>query len=57
MQSILAKVPQSIFFGYPQRISARPCEDRSTIKAVTWYEAAGKASDDTDYRARLICTI
>lgn len=57
MQYILAKVPQSIFSGYPQRISARLCEDRSATKAVTWYEAAGKDSNDTGYRARLIYAI
>ncbi|HEU5384098.1 MAG TPA: hypothetical protein VFV38_52555 [Ktedonobacteraceae bacterium] len=57
MQHILAKVPQSIFSGYPQRISARLCEDRSAMKVVTWYEATGKDSDDTGYRARLSCAI
>jgi hypothetical protein len=57
MQHILAKFPQSIFSGYPQHISARLCEDRSAMKAVTWHEATGKDSDDTGYRARLICAI
>ncbi len=57
MQYILAKVPQSIFSGYPQRISARLCEDSSAMKAVTWHEVTGKDSDDTGYRARLICAI
>ena len=57
MQHILAKVPQSIFSGYPQRISARLCEDSSAMKAVTWHEATVKDSDDTGYRARLICAI
>ncbi len=57
MQHILAKFPQSIFSGYPQRISARLCEDRSARKAVTWHEATGNNSDDTEYRARLICAV
>ena len=57
MLHILAKVPQSIFSGYPQRISARLCEDRSAFKAITWHEATAKDSNDTDYRARLICAI
>lgn len=57
MQYILAKFPQSIFSGYPQRISARLCEDRSAMKAVTWHEATVKDSDDTGYRARLICAV
>lgn len=57
MHYILAKVPQSIFSGYPQRISARLCEESRAIKAVTWHEATGKDSNGTGYRARLICAI
>jgi len=57
MQHILAKFPQSIFSGYPQRISARPCENSSAMKAVTWHEATEKDSNDTGYWARLICDI
>lgn len=57
MQYILAKVPQSIFSGYPQRISARLCEDGSALRAVTCHEATGKDSDNTGYRARLLCAI
>ena len=57
MQHILAKIPQSSFSGYPQRISARLCDDRNAIQAVTWHEATVKDSDDTGYRARLICAI
>ena len=57
MQPVLAKFPLSIFSGCPQRISARLYENGSTMKAVTWHEATGNDSDDTGYRARLICFI